>query len=153
MYLRRGASLFLSPAFSPSCDLRVHRARSQPCSPLQSLFAALCFCKLLRLPCMARALTITHANWVHELPFLPVEQTLTKHAVTPYLSCSANAKPNITDSCCVETYGGLVLSTQYWDTYTGLESHGQLLPRNTWTLHGLWPDFCNGSFTQYCDLK
>jgi hypothetical protein len=72
---------------------------------------------------------------------------------TPYLSCSANAFPNITDSCCTETFGGLVLSTQFWDTYTGLESKGQLLPKNTWSLHGLWPDFCNGSFTQYCDLK
>jgi ribonuclease T2 len=46
-----------------------------------------------------------------------------------------------------------VLSTQFWDTYTGLEAKGQLLPPDTWTLHGLWPDFCNGSFTQYCDLE
>ncbi len=72
---------------------------------------------------------------------------------TPYLSCSAQAYPNITDSCCTETFGGLVLSTQYWDTYTGYEAKGQVLPRDTWTLHGLWPDFCNGSYTQYCDLK
>jgi hypothetical protein len=72
---------------------------------------------------------------------------------TPYLSCSKEAFPNKTDSCCTETFGGLVLSTQFWDTYTGLESQGQVLPKNTWTLHGLWPDFCNGSFTQYCDLK
>lgn len=48
---------------------------------------------------------------------------------------------------------GLVLSTQFWSTYTGLESQGQLLPANTWTLHGLWPDYCNGSYTQYCDLS
>ncbi|TVY58979.1 Ribonuclease T2-like 1-A [Lachnellula cervina] len=72
---------------------------------------------------------------------------------TPFLSCSANAYPNITDSCCTETYGGLVLSTQLWNTYTGLESQGQLLPKNSWSLHGLWPDFCNGSYTQYCDLS
>ena len=38
------------------------------------------------------------------------------------------------------------------NTYTGLEDKGQLLPTDTWTLHGLWPDFCNGSYTQYCDL-
>lgn len=36
------------------------------------------------------------------------------------------------------------LSTQFWDTYTGFESEGQLLPKNSWTLHGLWPDFCDG---------
>ncbi|ESZ98599.1 ribonuclease T2 [Sclerotinia borealis F-4128] len=72
---------------------------------------------------------------------------------TPHLSCSRNASPSITDSCCTETFGGLVLSTQFWDTYTGRESEDQLLPQNSWTLHGLWPDFCNGSYTQYCDLS
>ncbi|KAI9744780.1 MAG: hypothetical protein M1818_001705 [Claussenomyces sp. TS43310] len=70
-----------------------------------------------------------------------------------YRSCSPKAQPNFTDSCCTETYGGLVLGTQFWDTYTGLESQGQKLPRDSWTLHGLWPDFCNGSYTQYCDLS
>jgi ribonuclease T2 len=75
------------------------------------------------------------------------------HLAKPELSCSAAAQPALVDSCCVETFGGLVLSTQFWDTYTGLESEGQLLPENSWTLHGLWPDFCNGSWTQYCDLN
>ncbi|KAH8680862.1 ribonuclease T2-like protein [Xylariales sp. PMI_506] len=68
-------------------------------------------------------------------------------------SCSAGADPALVDSCCAETFGGLVLSTQFWDTYTGRESAGQLLPQKTWTLHGLWPDFCNSSYTQYCDLS
>ncbi|TLS25398.1 hypothetical protein PpBr36_07777 [Pyricularia pennisetigena] len=68
------------------------------------------------------------------------------------LSCSAKAVPGVSDSCCVETFGGLLLFTQFWNTYTGLEDQGQLLPESTWTLHGLWPDFCNGSYTQYCDL-
>ncbi|RMD44543.1 hypothetical protein DV735_g556, partial [Chaetothyriales sp. CBS 134920] len=71
----------------------------------------------------------------------------------PVLSCSSNAVPGKVDSCCAETFGGLVLSTQFWSTYTGLESEGQLLPPKSWTLHGLWPDFCNGSYTQYCDLS
>lgn len=73
------------------------------------------------------------------------------------LSCSpptlaANVS-KVLDTCCVETFGGLLLSTQFWDTYTGLESQGQKLPKDSWTLHGMWPDFCNGSFTQYCDLS
>ncbi|KAI0970090.1 ribonuclease T2 family protein [Xylaria arbuscula] len=69
--------------------------------------------------------------------------------VEPVLSCSAGAQPGLTDTCCTETFGGLVLQTQFWSTYTGLEKQGQLLPKDTWTIHGLWP----GSYTQYCDLK
>ncbi|KAB2579963.1 Ribonuclease T2 [Lasiodiplodia theobromae] len=71
----------------------------------------------------------------------------------PILSCSAGAQPGLTDTCCTETFGGLVLATQFWDTYTGYEAEGQLLPEGSWTIHGLWPDFCNGSYTQYCDLS
>ncbi|KAF1833049.1 ribonuclease T2 [Decorospora gaudefroyi] len=70
----------------------------------------------------------------------------------PLLSCPEQ-DPSKVDSCCVETFGGLVLSTQFWDTITGRESEGQVLPSDSWTLHGLWPDFCNGSYTQYCDLN
>ncbi|WFD04071.1 ribonuclease T2 [Malassezia obtusa] len=71
----------------------------------------------------------------------------------PVTSCSAAAL-NLADidTCCQETYGGLVLSTQFWSTYTGLEDEGQLLPKHHWTLHGLWPDLCNGSYAQYCDF-
>ena len=72
----------------------------------------------------------------------------------PVLSCS-QASLNLADldTCCTETYGGLVVATQFWDTHTGMEKSGQVLPNNHWTIHGLWPDFCNGTFTQYCDLS
>lgn len=50
----------------------------------------------------------------------------------------------LTDSCCNVVKGGLVLQTQYWDTYTGLEYQGQLLPKGSWSIHGLWPDNCDG---------
>ena len=50
----------------------------------------------------------------------------------PYLSCSAQANPATVDSCCVETFGGLFVQTQFWDTYTGLEAQGQLLPAYSW---------------------
>jgi len=68
--------------------------------------------------------------------------------VPEYLSCSVKADPAKTDSCCVETFGGLVLATQFWDVWAD-----KALPDNSWTLHGLWPDFCNGSYTQYTDLS
>ena len=75
-----------------------------------------------------------------------------------YLSCPSPS-PLTTNSCCSETFGGLLLTTQFWSTYTGLESSGQFLPSLSpsddspiWTIHGLWPDFCNGTWTQYCDL-
>ncbi|KAF2705322.1 ribonuclease T2 [Pleomassaria siparia CBS 279.74] len=69
----------------------------------------------------------------------------------PLLSCPPQ-DPSKVDSCCIETFGGLFLTTQLWSTYTGGEEQGQVLPTDSWTLHGLWPDFCNGSYTQYCDL-
>nr|BAF65238.1 ribonuclease T2 [Ganoderma lucidum]BAF65239.1 ribonuclease T2 [Ganoderma lucidum] len=59
----------------------------------------------------------------------------------------------IRNTCCSPTPGGLVLQTQFWDTYTGFEKHGQLLPKDSWTIHGLWPDNCDGSYEQYCDLS
>ena len=103
---------------------------------------------------MARVTSTTPVNCVRPSASALLGTYLNRYSIeTPYLSCSAHAHPGLVDSCCTETFGGLVLSTQYWDTYTGLEAEGQVLPRDTWTLHGLWPDFCNGSYTQYCDLE
>lgn len=60
------------------------------------------------------------------------------------LQFSCENTTEIKNTCCSPTPGGLVLQTQFWDTYTGLEKQGQLLPKGSWGIHGLWPDFCDG---------
>jgi len=51
----------------------------------------------------------------------------------------------VSNTCCFETPGGLLLQTQFWDTNP---STG---PSNSWTIHGLWPDNCDTTFTENCD--
>ncbi|KAA1468104.1 ribonuclease T2 [Dentipellis sp. KUC8613] len=58
-------------------------------------------------------------------------------------SCSNTTKQ--TDLCCFQAPGGLLLQTQFWDTNP---STG---PSNSWTIHGLWPDNCDGTFQENCD--
>ncbi|KAK7217691.1 hypothetical protein V2G26_005694 [Clonostachys chloroleuca] len=57
------------------------------------------------------------------------------------VSCQAT----YTDTCCFNSPGGQILLTQFWDTNP---STG---PIDSWTIHGLWPDNCDGSYEQYCD--
>ncbi|GAW21577.1 hypothetical protein ANO14919_111000 [Xylariales sp. No.14919] len=58
-------------------------------------------------------------------------------------SCSNTTA--VEDLCCFNAPGGDVLLTQFWDT---APSTG---PSDSWTIHGLWPDNCDGSYEQYCD--
>ncbi|KAK2732659.1 ribonuclease T2-like [Myotisia sp. PD_48] len=51
----------------------------------------------------------------------------------------------VEDTCCFNTPGGLLLLTQFWDADPGTG------PADSWTIHGLWPDNCDGSYEQYCD--
>lgn len=60
------------------------------------------------------------------------------------VSCSSS---NQEASCCFESPGGVLVQTQFWD-YS--PSTG---PSDLFTLHGLWPDLCDGSYKQYCDYS
>ncbi|RYO83420.1 hypothetical protein DL766_002610 [Monosporascus sp. MC13-8B] len=60
------------------------------------------------------------------------------------LSCQNTATAAV-DTCCFNQPGGQLLLTQFWDTDppTG--------PMDSWTMHGLWPNNCNGTWEQFCD--
>ncbi|CAI6339092.1 unnamed protein product [Periconia digitata] len=61
----------------------------------------------------------------------------------PQLSCHNTTI--VEDLCCFNAPGGQMLQTQFWDTNppTG--------PSDSWTLHGLWPDRCDGTYDANCD--
>lgn len=52
----------------------------------------------------------------------------------PVYSCENTTA--IANTCCSPTPGGLVLVTSFWNTYTGRERQGQLLPARHWGMHG-----------------
>ncbi|KAK6341487.1 ribonuclease T2-like [Orbilia brochopaga] len=75
------------------------------------------------------------------------------YTVGPFVTCSASDKAQtscrnttaIEDDCCIETRGGQLLATQFWDAKPPKG------PTASWTIHGLWPDRCDGSYEGFCD--
>jgi len=61
------------------------------------------------------------------------------------ISCQDANTPPAANTCCFESPGGLILQTQVWDT----DVAGS--PEDSWTIHGLWPDNCDGSYIENCD--
>lgn len=63
------------------------------------------------------------------------------------LSCHNNTPIAGDQSCCFVYPGGRMLLTQFWDR----EVHAGGAEED-WTLHGLWPDLCDGSYDAYCNM-
>ncbi|KAJ5312010.1 hypothetical protein PENANT_c022G04682 [Penicillium antarcticum] len=63
-------------------------------------------------------------------------------AASSGFSCQSSSS---TPTCCFNYPGGAFLQTQFWDTdpVTG--------PSDSWTIHGLWPDNCDGTYEANCD--
>jgi len=62
------------------------------------------------------------------------------------ISCH-NSTPIAGDSCCFVYPGGRMLLTQFWDQQ--VHAGGA---EEDWTLHGLWPDLCDGTYDQFCHM-
>lgn len=65
----------------------------------------------------------------------------------PPLSCHFSSGGQKVDSCCTNVPGGQLLLTQFWD------SHPATGPSDSWTIHGLWPDNCDGTYEAFCDSE
>lgn len=65
-------------------------------------------------------------------------------ATNALVSCSAGSSSG--PSCCVEQEG-LLLQTQFWDTDVSNS------PASSWTIHGIWPDKCDGSYSSNCGFS
>ncbi|EWC43749.1 hypothetical protein DRE_07367 [Drechslerella stenobrocha 248] len=71
-----------------------------------------------------------------------VGPTCSKQEVSQ-LSCRNTTNPE--NLCCFNSPGGQILLTQFWNAQPDIG------PVDSWTLHGLWPDNCDGTWEQFCD--
>jgi ribonuclease T2 len=83
-----------------------------------------------------------HAAHVPQVPL--VSRELSCPADTP-LSCSSGGVPPGVDKCCYEAPGGVLVLTQFWNYNPSLG------PVDEFTLHGLWPDKCDGTYDASCN--
>ncbi|SPO25350.1 related to ribonuclease M [Ustilago trichophora] len=93
----------------------------------------------LALTTAALTVGLTSGATLPQIPF-----TLNSTSLDTCLSC-ATAPTCPTDPCSTNTPGGLLLLTQFWDFSPAIG------PDDSWTIHGLWPDTCNGGYDSDCD--
>lgn len=63
----------------------------------------------------------------------------------PQTSCQNSTA--VADTCCFNAPGGQLLQTQFWDSSPATG------PGDSWTIHGLWPDHCDGTYDANCDAN
>lgn len=96
--------------------------------------------------------SLLHASpWNNFPSFKDAEQCA--KAITQ-LSCHSSyyVDPNSFGTCCYngalapgDKESGSILSTQFWNVSTG--------PADSFTIHGLWPDYCDGTYPQFCSAQ
>lgn len=64
---------------------------------------------------------------------------------SPVLSCHNTTIQS--NTCCFNSPGGQFTQTQFWDASPATG------PSNSWTIHGLWPDHCDGTYDSNCDAS
>ncbi|KAF8205501.1 ribonuclease T2-like protein [Mycena galopus ATCC 62051] len=84
--------------------------------------------------------------------FAMVQSQSTQFPLKTASSCPGSSVESCSNSdaigsCCLEAPGGLLLQTQFWDTNP---SSG---PLDSWTIHGLWPDYCDMQYEENCDTS
>ncbi|CAK5266158.1 unnamed protein product [Mycena citricolor] len=96
-----------------------------------------------------RSIPLLTASLVLIAPFAHAAFQITGNAISS--SCAGTSVAScmnttaVHDLCCFEAPGGLLLQTQFWDT------NPETGPVDSWTIHGLWPDHCDLSFSESCD--
>ncbi|KAJ7706869.1 ribonuclease T2-like protein [Mycena rosella] len=82
------------------------------------------------------------SGWTQQIP-LSMPVNLASACSGGTVSCTNTTV--VSNLCCFEAPGGLLLQTQFWDSSP---SSG---PSDSWTIHGLWPDHCDLTFSENCD--